>query len=187
MLPISAREVLRFTPEPTTERPDPPTYLIAVPTMRTRARYVRDLAAEGAAYPSEAQRVDAMVADLATLRPEGADDLVARLEVVRDHGLDALDAEERAAIDRLAAELARFHGRTAALNGDALYYLQRAPYVALRHWLVGWEGLDAPFERRGDVTPDEVVERVPFADAMAAGNFALEHGYLSETQRKNSD
>lgn len=186
MLPLSAKDVLRYTPDVTGDRPNPPTYLLSVPTKRTRAIYERDCVAEGIVQHSINDQIDAMIADLRELAPEGVDGMIARLEEARDAGIGALEVEERQTIDTIGLEVQRFPGRYARIAADRAFYNAWAPYIACRHFLVGWEDLDLPFVRKGDRVPEDLLDQLPDADVNGAGWHVLMHTYLSAAQRKNS-
>ena len=61
MLPVSANDVIRFTPPDLAEHENAPLYLIAVPTLLRRAAWRRDVSAQGARYPGDSERFAVML------------------------------------------------------------------------------------------------------------------------------
>ena len=203
-LPVSPRELRRFTPETYEGVEHAPVYLIAVPNEFERARWARDCAAARARPVSRAELVDTL-REAAGALYEG-DDLTAALRTL-DHQAELVDVVREAAerqeelpphvVDDLAAttaavralELAarRDHSGYAQLYADFEFYLEVAPLLAAQHFLRGWEGVSVPFKRnRKDGTvPVEVLEQIPRADWWAIGLEAMAATKLTDAQRKN--
>lgn len=87
MLPISAKDTVRFTPPGLDGQSVAPVYLLAVPTIRSRAAFRRELAAEGATFHDD----DAMF--------QGLRDAVGR-QFEHDQ---TTNADLQAVLDRFAA------------------------------------------------------------------------------------
>ncbi len=204
MAVLSAKDFDRFTPPARADEPAPPVYLIAPMTWRQRATWRAELARGGAGrFASDEQLARAVRDAVEEVAPgnlaeclESVDamlGLLAAKPVRDDAGAEAAgadpeqDARRRAVLDAYdAVERAMAsHPRVAAMMAERAMFNSIAPVVAAAISLQGWEGVAVPFERRGGLVPDDVLEALPEADLYAIGNRALQLMRVSETDRKN--
>lgn len=162
-LPVSAKDLIRFTPavyesEPEDERP---VYLIAVPSLTTRPRWQRDLAAAGA-FQVDREKTKAFLRDAVSGLLEGearaaalddldrVEELGQREEKAESNGLAFSDQEKAELVGLVAriTELGAWAERTwppyAELVAQADYWLTMARLLAAKHFLRGWKGVTEP-------------------------------------------
>ncbi|KAA0579015.1 hypothetical protein FZ983_16965 [Azospirillum sp. B21] len=218
MLPISAKDVVRFTPrvellawlqarldeatdveqhealerqigkvQDEIDAAPQPVYLLAVASHLQRAAFRRDLLATGATYAGDAALYAALREDLEAVAPVNLPELLAIVDEVEAAGKPADAAPEVRdrwpGITRVARALG---GRFAALEGDQEFYLSVAPIVACRHFLLGWENVDAPFTRRGNLTTDETLAALEEGEMQAIGFKAMNLMRPTKALEKNS-
>ncbi len=212
MAVLSAQDFDRFTPSHRADDPAPPVYLIAPMRWRDRAKWRAELTLAGAGRFSTAEQiaravrdaveelapenlaecldaVDAMLGLLAAdaagagqgAAPEptepGADDPEREAREARRRAVaDAYDAVERAMAS---------HPRVAGMMAENAMFNASAPVLAAAVSLRGWENVPVPFARRGNLVPDDVLDRLDERDLYAVGNRALQLMRVSETDRKN--
>lgn len=156
-LPISARDVVPFTPrEWKADRPgqEPPVYLIAVPTDRLLAAYERDLDWEGAQFVAPWQ-IRGALRDAATalLVDESRAAILADLDIIDELETKTLDDEQKKAFGEAIMRTSEFQvearRRWPLLNrliGDQNFWVQLAPRFAAKHFLRGWKNILRPCE-----------------------------------------
>ena len=193
MLPISAKEPLRFTPDRYRNQEgaipdDAPVYLIAVPTLRGKAEFNRACVAAGLVTHDRA-------AIIATLREGVAEqieadqagplvDMLDRIEAAdADNPADERDLRD---FGVLHEDMRRHWPRFAAMVADGVHYQQMAPVIAAQIFLAGWEGIETPFRRRHGAVEENLLGVLPDEDVIAVGMKALELFAPSEEQAKNS-
>lgn len=150
-----------------------PVYRLAVPTLLQRAAWRRDVRAEGATYPGDAQLYQALRDDLALTAPANLDSLLAVIDDVEAANGGEVNPDPDALRDLEAiARLARglIGGAFAALEADREYWLNVAPIVACRHFLLGWDHVPAPFERVNGRTSDASLDALGDVEMRAVGN-----------------
>lgn len=174
MLPVSTKDVHRVAPD----GDGGPVYLIATPTLLQRAAWRRDVAAAGARYPSDDELHRAIVADVTDAAPSNLDELLASLEAVRDVPADERDPDDIARYQAVVGMARRVGGQYARLEADRGYWADVAPLVAVRTFLVGWEGLAVRFSR-------DLVDEIPETHQRVVGWAAIDRMRLSEDARKN--
>jgi hypothetical protein len=174
MLPVSTKDIHRVAPD----GDGGPVYLIATPTVLQRAAWRRDVAATGARFPSEADLHKALVDDLSAAAPDNLEEILACVNAVRDTPEDQRDPDLVEKYEAVAAFARRHGGAYARLQADRGYWADVAPIVALRSFLVGWEGLAVPFSK-------DLVDDIPEDHQRVVGWEAINRMRLSEDARKN--
>ena len=202
LLPVSAREVRRFTPASYGEDPTAPVYKIATPDEYSRARFNRDCIRIRARAVSRAELHDLLEeAAVALYDGEERADVLRLLEQTTALNAEAEEAakdgralpagkvEEIATVERRYLALQRAARRDyqpfAEAWADFEYYWEVAPLLAAQHFLRGWENVTADFRRKDGIVPPEVLEQIPRADWWAIGIEAIAATRLTDAHRKN--
>lgn len=200
MLPISAREPVRFTPDHYRDEDGAvpagaPVYLIAVPTLRGKAEFNRACVAAGLVTHDRA----AMIATLregvaAQIEEDQAGPLLDMLDRIEAAGAgsggdgsgaepDPRDLEDFVVLQN---DMRRHWPKYAAMVADGVHYQQMAPVIAAQIFLAGWEEIEAPFLRRNGQVGEELLCLLPEEDVIAIGIRALALFAPSEAEAKNS-
>lgn len=187
MIPLSARELLPFTPVE-----GGATYHIAVPTILQRHAYRRDVVAAGARYPSDKDLLEILRAGIRAVVRDDAQgpliDLVDNYEAVSgDPQKLADDPDLLKDIAEIEETIAKHYPAYAEAQADRTYWLGVAPIIAFKHFVRGWDGLDTAYTARGGRVADECLEQVPEADVLAVGWKILGLMNPSLAQEKNSE
>jgi len=191
MIPVSARARIMVQPE----RPAAPSYAIAPLTLLERTRLEAELYRLGA-RPVSSEDVDAELRRAAEhcLDAEDAQSVVAALDRYQQ-GLAAHAEARQRAIDAAIREHGSPEGaveppwpedweqvllvvdrwRDTALRlwqpyADAVagqqYYLAVYAQLLVRYGVRGWEGLEAPCVRRGDMLTEQSYQAIPMLDRL---------------------
>lgn len=204
MLPISTKELVRFTPDALKEREEAPVFLLKVPTVRENMTFTRVLLEEGLIYPSDAEYIEAMrgaitgcVADdeQAALL-EIVDEFEAAVETPARAGEDEPDEAE---IERRADLSARINEITATLRphwqplariiANRVHFAQMAPYLRAQMFLMKIDGkppLKRNFGRLSDDFMNAIEERYGPGTVAAIGNRIVELMQPTESEKKAS-
>lgn len=190
-LPISARDVVRFTPDDVKDHPDPPIYLIGVPSYFARAAWRRDVKGMGAQYHGEAHRFAVMRKGIAEMASEAQrEELLAIVDAAaaaqRDAPLPVAAGDEPEKLRRLGEILRQNYPPYAELLADRDYWLSIAPLMAARRFLRGWENVAAPFEQQFGLVPEPLLELLSEAHVYAIGWHAIGLMTLDKAAEKNS-
>lgn len=186
MLPITSKDVVRFTPE-SARGEKPPVYLIAVPTMKGKAAYTRELLAEGVTGVGPAKLW------------QGLKDAIA--EVVADKQqkeiLGWMDRIEnwkkkeppRDLIDKVAdveQQILAEHQEYARLYAENNYAQEISSLIACRMFLKGVENLEVEFktDRQGYVEM-ETLESLPLGHVSQIGQKIQALLFLPKVTAKN--
>lgn len=176
MLPISAKDTVRFTPADLDGQAGAPVYIIAVPTMMGRAAWRRDVAAQGAKYPTDSERFAIMrrgVEELADDAQRGRLlDVIATAAAERDDRPRELIADSPD-LAKLHDILRANHPPYATFVSERQYWLEVAPIMAARRFLRGWENV---FSFGASAAPGSA----PGARDAQALVFRLEHGVVPD-------
>lgn len=186
-LPTSTKTVDRYIPPFYEGQDDAPVYLLRTPSLIERAAFRRDLRAAGATYSSDEDLFEALREGVRAIDPVNRDELLADVDAIAESGIENASGELRARVGEIMRQVRAFYPRFAGLEGDREYFMQVMPIVACRHFLLGWENLDAPFERKNGLTSDHCLQQLPDRDLYAVGFHALSLMNVSETERKNSE
>jgi hypothetical protein len=170
-----------------------PVYRLAVPSHLQRAAFRRDLLATGATYAGDKALYTALRADIGAVGPDNLDEMLETIDAVEAVGKPAdADPELRDRYIEIARIARGLGGRYAGVEGDLEFYLSVAPFIACRHFLVGWEGVkddagnDAPFVRRGNLTTDETLGHLDENEMRAVGFKILNLMQPTKAMEKNS-
>ncbi len=194
MFPTSAKHVDRF-------EHDGIVYRIATPTLLTRAAYRRAVSALGAVYHHDDALLDAVrdgvkecVADDQQVELlELIDDYVFQRDQLMGLGDEASD-EDREAFEEVSEQLnqiesfmTREYPRYSEMVADRSHWLAVAPIVAFRHFVVGWEGGEVAFKRRGGLVDESVMEQLSPEHIEAVGWRVINLMSPDRGQEKNSE
>lgn len=170
-----------------------PVYRLAVPSHLQRAAFRRDLLATGATYAGDKALYAALRADIEAIFPDNLDEALEIIDAVEAVGKPAdADPELRDRYTEIARIARGLGGRYAGVEGDFEYYLSVAPFIACRHFLLGWEGVkdaagtDAPFIRRGNLTTEETLGHLDENEMRAVGFKILNLMQPTKAMEKNS-
>ena len=139
-------------------------YLLKVPGVYDRAAYRRQVKSRGVRLHLPADLRAAMRADIAAAREAGAfgeDEARAAAETVDafeaavDGDEEAVPEDLRLAFDDFEAALRRLGGAYARRLAESEHFFEISMIEGVRQFVVGWENVAAPFERR---EPDGLTE-----------------------------
>jgi hypothetical protein len=184
---VSLSRTVRFTP-PGEQGESPPVYVITAPTLMQRAAFRRDVAAAGARYPGQDEMFRALREGIrAAVEEDAQPALLEKLDAAEAAGSGlAEDAELARDLAEIETAMRRHHPPYAALEAERAYWLSIAPIVAARHFLRGWEGVEAPFRRQNGLVPEDLLAQLPDATVEAIGWEAIALMSPSRVQAKNS-
>lgn len=215
MLPISARDVIDFTPPGLDGQPDAPVYRIAVPTILSRAAFRRELQAEGAVWHDDAalgralrdalpalfdeEQAQALSATLDRFEAERArlEDAAKDKAAMMTAGEPVAEPTEeeakavqafRALADQVAeleAAARQAHPPFARILAERAHYLSLAPLLAARMFLAGWKNVATPFKRLSGRATDDCLMRIPEDHLTMIGWKVMSLFRPSEAQAKN--
>lgn len=166
---------------------DPPTYLIEIPGVFSKAQFHRACIAIGAQYDKDQKLFEVLRRGI--------------VEVVEDHGhaecLELVDQfEATAAADRddeLEADMERLEFRIsenyqhlAEIHARRTYYMEVAPIIAAQMFLLGWKNVEVDFKRRNGKVPIDRIESLPAGHAYQVGIRAMGLMHVTADQAKNS-
>lgn len=234
-LPVSSKDLIRFTPDGYESESEKPVYLIGVPTLVSKPRWQRDVAAAGAA-PVSADRtmeflrdaVNALLVGDAKAEALADFDRLAefqeRQKTVESGGqpLSNDEAVELGKIMLRISELGEWAGRNwppySEITAQQEYWWTMARALAAKHFLRGWDGVTEPcatcegsgviknggeppetpcarceaagrvplkFRSRDGFVLDELLEKLPRGDVLAAGFKAISLMRLDWERKKN--
>lgn len=178
MVTLSARETVRHEVGDVT-------YLIAVPTMLSRADFRREVAAAGAVYHQdgallnclrdgvravvEDDQIDSLIEMIDSFEFENKKRLEAAAQNVSAEDGSANqpsddDEADFASLSRKVSEIesaVRAHyPRYALMVADRGKWLDVAPYLAFSVFVSGWEGLDIEYARKGSAISGAVMRKL---------------------------
>lgn len=207
---ISARKPLRFTPEHRTGEEKPPVYLIAVPTLLTRADFRREVAAAGLLWHDDSDMFEGLRAAVrACMDPDTAAETIAaidkhvaarreREEAAREaapgagaeNGTAAPQDDEAflalgVQVAELEARMQRVHPPYKRMLAERAHFLAAAPILAAQMFLQGWENAGVTFERIDGYASDDCLMRLPEEDVRAIGWKVMSLFRPTEQQTKN--
>jgi len=121
-------------------------YLLAVPTIPTRARFRSALAAAGVIAHAHAEFAAAARETLLEVNTEETLGLLSLCDRVAEVGPSALEGDDAVRWKDVSNTLMRVDPRYRQLVADNTYYLEMAPVIAARVFLTGWENTGLPFQ-----------------------------------------
>lgn len=202
-LPISAKELIRFTPRAYHAAAEKPVYLIAAPTLATTPAYDREVMEAGAIRISEEKTRSALRdAVNALLDGDSKEEALKDLDLVaelrdRQASDGAFTDDEKKQLVRLVTRLAEL-GEWAAtrwppyseLVAQEDYWFRMSRIIAARHFLRGWEGVTescAACEGSGKAAIAEAPAAEPAACAKCEGSGRTEIIYRAKNGRVDAD
>ncbi len=185
MLPISPKQVLRFTPPGHESDDAPPVYLIRPASKLDKMAWRRAMTAAGLRIATDADLLEALRAEVRAAEPENAAALIETLDQFEAAG-DAADDTLRDTVGGIERAAARLGGRYAEMAADRQMWLEAAPLFAFRQFVTGWENLAVPFQRRQGLVAEEAVDALPADHVTLAGIEAMRLMSPSKDQEKNS-
>jgi len=169
MIPLSNKETVRVPV-------DGVTYLVAVPTLLTRASYRREVAALGAVYHSDEKLLNVLrdgvrecvAGDQVGTLIEIINSYEIESKKVADLGDEANEAEKesladlRNRMDEIEQFMTREYDPYNRMAADRGYWLSIAPIIAFRHFVKGWEGeTDVQYKERGGQVCESLMDHLP--------------------------
>jgi hypothetical protein len=208
---VSVKQIARFTPQDLRNADDSPqegapVYLIAPPSVMTKARWRSEVASSGAVMPSDSEvfqtlRVgvreivaDHMQEDLLALIDQWEDATNEDEPDYEKEGLDPVwaagEKERRKQLEKrvnfFRNEMRSKYPPYAQKMADQQFYMEIAPYLAAKHFLAGWENVDAEFRQVNGRVPDEVLESIPPEHVFWIGIHAMGMQRPTRADEKNS-
>lgn len=210
MVATSSKTLDRFTPETAKGDPNPPVYLISIPTPIGRAQFHRTMTSLGARYWQRDGLIELARVSIQDTAPDNADSLLTVLEEFQrstpepdlsDEELAALTDQEKKDRDsrverllslargwvELVGVLQRSDPAFAQAIADNQFWVEVAPLIAASHFLVDAENSAAKVKRGKDgIVPESQLTELPEGHAVAIGGRALSLMTVTESERKNS-
>jgi len=194
MIPFSAKEIIRVPV-------DQITYLVAVPTLLTRASYRREVASLGAIYHSDSTMLNALrdgVRDCVTDRQQGElieiiNSFEIEQEKISDLGDEATDTEReslddlRNRVDDIERFMQREYDSYSEMAADRGYWLSIAPIIAFRQFVIGWEGGELQYKSKRGQVWESLMDSLPSDHIDIVGWKAITLMSPSGGQEKNSE
>lgn len=194
MIPFSAKEIIRVPV-------DQITYLVAVPTLLTRASYRREVASLGAIYHSDSTMLNALrdgVRDCVADRQQGElieiiNSFEIEQEKLSDLGDEATDTEReslddlRNRVDDIERFMQREYDRYSEMAADRGYWLSIAPIIAFRQFVTGWEGGELQYKSKRGQVCESLMDSLPSDHIDIVGWKAITLMSPSGGQEKNSE
>jgi hypothetical protein len=201
MLPVSAKQPVRFTPWEYSEEAreqarkagreppavaNPPVYYIEVPNVFNRTAYRTELAKRRIVAPPDEELFEALREGIHAAAPEA--EKAAMLATV-----DAFEADKERKDPALRKRYARVESRIAdeypplaELMARRVHFNNMMPVVACRYFLKGGENLPAPIELKAGLVTDETLVTLPADHIEEIGWYVWALMVLSKDQEKNS-
>lgn len=183
MLPISTKQLHRFTPPEVAWEESPPVYLIAVPTVWVRAEFQQRMTAAGAINPTDDEFRDSLVAGIRSLYPANdADELAA---LVRAAAFEAQDEGGQTKI--VAAERAVRAGYQPYrdLLAERTRFMELRPLIACKMLLKGVERVEVEFRTEFSEVHDDTMAALDPAHVVQVGLKAIDLMYVPRGLEKN--
>jgi hypothetical protein len=196
VVPISTRDLLRFTPEVLKERDgdEAPVFLLKVPSLRDKINIDAMIAEDGARYPTNAEYAETL--RRAILENVIYDDQPALLQYIEEFEAAAqeanpIDPDLFSRIEEIARTLRQFSRRLAAVDAQRTRFVGIAMLVRAEAFLMGIEGEGAPaLERRQgrltDACQEAIERRYGAGTLFMIGSRIVELSNVGEDERKNS-
>lgn len=194
MIPFSSKEVVRVPV-------DQVTYLVAVPTLLSRATYRREVASLGAVYHSDETMLNALrdgVRECVVDNQQGTlieiiDSFEIEQQKAVDIGDDVTDEEResledlRNRVDEIERFMQREYGRYNQMSADRGYWLSVAPIVAFAQFVTGWEGGELNYKARNGQVCESLMDHMPANHVDVVGWKAITLMSPTGGQEKNSE
>lgn len=169
-----------------------PVYLIASATMYSRAMWRRDNRAMGAERVSDEEIFESLRNGVREMVAAELKDTYYDLIDQWQHGdTSAMDEEEQKSFKSRIAfftnEMQANYPPYAQLESKREYWMEIAVLNAVRHFLVGWENVDAEFRRINGTVPEDVLESIPPDDLYWIGLRGMAMMSPNWAEAKNSD
>jgi len=202
MLPISTKDLVRFTPDALKDREDAPVFLLKVPTMRENMAFTRVLLEEGLTYPSDVEYVETLRGAIIECVADDeqpallqiVDEFEGAIEAAKDRPIGE-DAPEQGDlmehVNKIVSTLRPHYPPLAQIIANRVYFVQMAPYVRTQMFLMKIDGDGAPalkrnFGRLNDDVVNAIEKRYGDGTIAAIGNRIVELMQPTETEKKNS-
>lgn len=192
-LPLSAQDLVEFTPPDAEGQEGAPVYLLRVPTYRIAARLEAAKARAGLRYPPDHQllaelrrAVEAAVEDAQQPEILGLLDRFDALRAAGDPGHEDL-LRTAAQVAQVEAQLAPVWPPLGDLLAERVMAIEMSLFLAAQHHLAGWRGEGLPpFEMENGIATAECLDRLPPGHVAAIGGRALALRRVDASAAKNS-
>jgi hypothetical protein len=195
-LPVSVKDLDRFTPPACRDFDPKPVLLLRAPGFTKRAQIRNNINAAGLRWRGDDEFFDLMREAVRHASPPNQDqvlDVIDRMAQARVSA-DDMDQSERRSLERdfqIIQDICRVHSEAfARAQADRLSYLELAPVMALRSILEGVEGIDITLPRDGAgltmAAVDNLAEELGEDGLAQAASRALSLVSLTDRTRKNS-
>jgi hypothetical protein len=194
VLPVSTKDLVRFTPERLKEREDAPTFFLKVPSLRDKIALDAALAVEGVRYPGNAELAQVLREGVAEhVVDDDQPTLTAILdefEAASEEGV-LLTGELLERVEQIARALRPYHRPLGRVEAERGRFLATAMLVRAELLLAGIEGEDAPpLERRSGRLSENcqqaIEERYGNGTLFAVGARTVDLMSPAADARKNS-
>ena len=167
IIPLSKAQQTLFTPESFANMAEPPRFRFRAPSPIDREDYRYALREAGLRFHAREEFHAEIIKGMTEMWAGDADVLagnIARLEAFwqledqaeQDPTL-SIDEQEQMAVRELLMQLMNAWPPLNRMNADNLKFAERAPKVALRMYLAGWQGIDLPFRLIAGQVPMESI------------------------------
>jgi hypothetical protein len=159
MIPLSANEIISFTPPSLANVATPPVFLLRPVTPRDARTFRRALIEEGLVNHEAAEvRAEQRRGLKALWSEEDYEKGITLLDGIWnaiDQGVD-VDPDELAAAAEIERKLNRAWPMMAKMDADVREFNEIAPRIALCMFVMGWRNLQTPYKREAGLVPDGV-------------------------------
>jgi hypothetical protein len=189
MLPVSAKELVRFTPEQQDDGEPGVVYLIKPASVKERSRFEETLAANGVVNVSDRQFTDGMKqAVRALVEPDAVPAIIVLIEEAEHRTAkgEPFDDDLRRQMEEIEFEMAEAYPPFAKLRARRLRRLSMLPIIACQMFLKGVENLDIQLKFAGNMLTDDSLEQLDSDHLSLIGWKAVSLMFLGREQEKNS-
>lgn len=183
MLPVSSKELVRFTPEAEPRY----TYLLKVPTVQSRAAFQRDLTAAGAQHPSDEVVRAALREGIHSLFTETERaPLIELLDLLDVEGTELPETDVKQ-LEEVEMFVRSYHPPYARLIGERVFYHAMWRAIAVQNFVAGIEGEGAVYAAHHGRMTEDALNRFPLEHLTEVAGKIMELMFPSKEQEKNSD
>jgi len=164
LIPLSADEIVSYTPSSLANVATPPVFLLRPVTPRDARAFRRACMVEGLVYHGVDEVREELLRGLKRHWNE-YEEAKARIQQVWDAAdQDAeVPPEELEAIAALQRSIGRMHKPLALMTADNVDFNDMAPRIALTLFVVGWQNIDVVYRREAGLVPVETVDALEVA------------------------
>jgi len=188
LIPISSKDIIRFTPSAYKDDPAAPVYILSVPTIAGKAKFHREMAVNGCKFHSDEEFIQMLREGVNAVIEESQRASV--LETIDVYDLYRKEKKESAAdlaleIANIEKTILQHYQPYAELNADRNFYFSMYPIILTSLFLKGWENKEPAFKKTGDHISEESINAISAGDLNEIGMKLMELMSPSGKTEKN--